>query len=502
AKKLAFALNAIGNKDTVKPVVALIDSGKVPKENVHGLYLLLAQIGGPEELKKVLHYAALGKDKSLQQSAELLQAVEAAIRTRKVAPPRELGNPLRFSLDDTGAAAQSAMRIIGLWKLDEYRRGVLEKEAATTTDAAQRAAAMEGLALFGDERARQYIKALCSDPKPEIRRAAITAFASLDLPAAAAMAAEFLTSAKPEPELLDLFSAFLSRKAGIPPLAKALAAKKLDREVAKIGVKAARASGQKADDLVAALTKAGNLAAARKPPTAEEVKALVAEVTKADAARGELVYRRADLKCLTCHAIGGAGGVVGPDMTSIGASAQTDYLVESLLIPSKAIKEGFHATRVVTADEKVYLGIKVREADGVLVLRTAEDKEVTIPVKDIAERPQATTSLMPEGLTEQLTQQEFADLVAFLSQLGKVGTPYAPNKARLVRRWQVIEPSRENLYRFQRTRVSAAAEPENPFTWSPVYSMVSGDLPVASLPKFTVWNDTAAQSVVRFQLDV
>ncbi len=54
AKKLAFALNAVGNKDTVKPVVALIDGGKVPKENVHGLYLLLAQIGGPEELVKVL----------------------------------------------------------------------------------------------------------------------------------------------------------------------------------------------------------------------------------------------------------------------------------------------------------------------------------------------------------------------------------------------------------------------------------------------------------------
>ncbi|MBO0699724.1 MAG: HEAT repeat domain-containing protein, partial [Zavarzinella sp.] len=39
AKKLAFALAAAGNKDTVKPVVALIDSGKVPKENLHGLYL-------------------------------------------------------------------------------------------------------------------------------------------------------------------------------------------------------------------------------------------------------------------------------------------------------------------------------------------------------------------------------------------------------------------------------------------------------------------------------
>ena len=57
AKKLAFALNAVGNKDTVKPVLALIDGGKVPKENLHGLYLLLAQIGGPEELRRVIRYA-------------------------------------------------------------------------------------------------------------------------------------------------------------------------------------------------------------------------------------------------------------------------------------------------------------------------------------------------------------------------------------------------------------------------------------------------------------
>ena len=31
---------------------------------------------------------------------------------------------------------------------------------------------------------------------------------------------------------------------------------------------------------------------------------------------------------------------------------------------------------------------------------------------------------------------------------------------------------------------------------------MSGDLPLAELPKFTVWNDTAAQTVLRFQLDV
>jgi putative heme-binding domain-containing protein len=187
-------------------------------------------------------------------------------------------------------------------------------------------------------------------------------------------------------------------------------------------------------------------------------------------------------------------------MTSIGASAQPDYLVESLLLPNKAVKEGYHAMRVVTLDDKVFLGIKVREENGLLILRTAEDKEVTVPVKDIAERAEAK-SLMPEGLTDTLTKQEFADLVRFLTELGKIG-PYAPSKTRVVRRWQVIEPTNANLNAFRVTRVSAATEPDRSFLWSPTYSMVSGDLPLASLPKFSVWANTAEQTVLRFQLDV
>ena len=286
-------------------------------------------------------------------------------------------------------------------------------------------------------------------------------------------------------------------------LAKALADKKMPADVAKIGLKAVRAAGQPADDLVASLTTAGDIGAAKKPPTEAEVKALAADALKTgDVVRGEAIYRRKELQCLACHAYAGAGGQVGPDLASIGASAPVDYLVDSLLLPSKAIKENFDMTRVLTTDDRVISGIKVREADGKLVLRNEKDEEVTIPLTDIAERTKSTKSLMPEGLTDSLTKQEFADLVKYLSGLGKVGGPFAPSKARVVRRWQVIDPTNANLNLFRRTRVSAAAEADNPFVWSPAYTKVSGDLPLAELPKFTVWTDTAPQSVIRFQLDV
>jgi len=81
------------------------------------------------------------------------------------------------------------------------------------------------------------------------------------------------------------------------------------------------------------------------------------------------------------------------------------------------------------------------------------------------------------GQTDPLTKQEFSDLVKFMSELGKVG-PYAPSKSRVVRRWQSIEPTPENMNLFRRTRVSAAAEPNTGFAWTPVYSRVSGDLPL------------------------
>ena len=55
-KKLAFALNAVGTQDAVKPVLELIKMSQPDRR--HGLFLLLARIGGPEELIKVVQFAA------------------------------------------------------------------------------------------------------------------------------------------------------------------------------------------------------------------------------------------------------------------------------------------------------------------------------------------------------------------------------------------------------------------------------------------------------------
>jgi putative heme-binding domain-containing protein len=499
-RHLSFALESVGGASATGPVLKLIEAKKLSPDREFALWLLLARVGGPEELGKVLNYAG-GKQWTDEQRDRLVTAVEESARQRKIGPPKSPDSLYMLLPNSAVQARRAAARLIGFWKIENFRASLVNiaKDAAAPAD--DRRAAFEGLAEMGGPKSKEFFERIADEADPVGRRLAIAALAALDLDAGAKRASAYLTSTKPADELLGLYGAFLDRKGGAAALAKALDAAKLPPDVAKLGVRALRASVQDSAALVAALTKAGGLDAQKRDLTKPELDALVAEVTaKGDAARGEALYRRADMQCLKCHAIGGAGGQVGPDLGSIGASAPVDYLVESILVPTKAVKEGYHALRVETLDGKVFTGVKVRETKTELVLRTAEDKEIVIPAKDIDEKKESR-SLMPDGLADALTRGELVDLVKFLSELGKLG-PYSLSKTRVVRRWQALRPTPEGMDLIRRSRVAAAAENPAAFPWDSAYTKVSGDLPLADAPSLTIWKDTAALAVVRCQLDV
>src|SRR5207237_5219211 len=143
----------------------------------------------------------------------------------------------------------------------------------------------------------------------------------------------------------------------------------------KVGVRLVRLSGRDEPALLGVLSKSGGLTPGVRKLPPDEMKQMVSDVMKlGDPARGEAVFRRKDQLCLKCHAIGGAGGQVGPDLASIGASAQVDYLIESILQPNKAIKENYHSLLVTTFTGRLFHGIKVRQTKTELILREAEDK--------------------------------------------------------------------------------------------------------------------------------
>ena len=88
------------------------------------------------------------------------------------------------------------------------------------------------------------------------------------------------------------------------------------------------------------------------------------------------------------------------------------------LDPARTVKEGFGSLVVVTVDGQVTSGIPVSRSDTELVLRDVLDRDVRLRLADVEEES-AGTSLMPAGLVDALSPEELADLVRYLSSLGR-----------------------------------------------------------------------------------
>ena len=160
-----------------------------------------------------------------------------------------------------------------------------------------------------------------------------------------------------------------------------------------------------------------------------------------------------------------------------------EYLIESILEPNKNVKEGFEAIAITTKGNDFYAGIKVRQTEKELVLRDATNSNITIPLGSI-KKQQNAGSLMPTGLADLLTRQEFLDLVKFMSVLGTPGHDVSA-AGMVVRKWQVMD------------RDLGQANPvelDDTWSFSPAYSTVGGELPISELPKHR-------KNVVRFVIE-
>ena len=115
-------------------------------------------------------------------------------------------------------------------------------------------------------------------------------------------------------------------------------------------------------------------------------------------------------------------------------------------------------------------------------------------------------SLMPEGLTESLTREEFLDLVRFLSELGKPGA-YSVQPGRVVRNWEVLPGTQQTAVSVSRIGFDAMVRGTQPYdappvAWVPAYSRTSGDLPLADIPALPNMSAAPSRRWARFGLDV
>jgi len=126
-------------------------------------------------------------------------------------------------------------------------------------------------------------------------------------------------------------------------------------------------------------------------------------------------------RCIVCHRFGPEGGATGPDLTQAAGRFQVKDLVEAMVHPSKVVSDQYKASIVQTADGRVVTGRIVSESPEKLVVVTdPEDatKFVEIARADVEEITTSPTSLMPQGLLDQLSEAEVLDLLAYVLSRG------------------------------------------------------------------------------------
>lgn len=146
----------------------------------------------------------------------------------------------------------------------------------------------------------------------------------------------------------------------------------------------------------------------------QELEARQARLPQGDIRRGQAVFVNSKNACQTCHAVGYVGGTVGPDLSAIGKIRAERDLLEAILYPSASFVRSYEPVQITTTDGRTFNGLIREQNDQEVRIAFGVNQEQRLPRGDIEEINPSKVSLMPAGLDKQLSDQELADLTAFL----------------------------------------------------------------------------------------
>jgi putative heme-binding domain-containing protein len=128
------------------------------------------------------------------------------------------------------------------------------------------------------------------------------------------------------------------------------------------------------------------------------------------------------LGCVRCHTIDTHEEPKGPYLGDVGTKFDAKYIVESVIHPSAKIAQGFSTIRVLATDANgknstEYIGFVTRESSDELQMRDPTGKVMIINKSRITKRETMPGSMMPDGLTDALSLEDFRSLLAYLQSL-------------------------------------------------------------------------------------
>ena len=493
-------LSAEEPPSAVGPLLKLYRSGKLPKERQPAVVEMICTRGNEHDLRVVLDKLVDPAAMTPETRQKAIAGLTDAAGTRKIKPAGDLADLAKLLDEKDPIVRLGAVQLVAACHVTQATPALKKLALDETSDQDLRRAAINGLVTLGGDTSRETLAELAQKTaSTQVRLQSAAGLVSFDVKFAANQSAKILLSATPQEDFIPLLESFFNRKEGSQELAASLKSVKLSIDVAKRLLRTMYGMGRSDAELSSVLSDAAGIAADAHPPKPEEVAALVQEVSeKGDAARGERIFRRADLSCMRCHSVSRAGGQVGPELSAVGGTSPLDYVANSILNPNLAVKEQYVTRMFELSDGKVLSGVVVDRDDTRVRIRDAQGKLVIIPKADIEDETNGV-SMMPQGLTKFLTNDELLDLIRFVSELGKPGD-YAVQTTPRIQRWQLLanpdkeliseEPHLEHL----RQHVSGLG----PEAWSSRYARVSGVLPLEELRQ----GDKSTVVILRGEFDV
>jgi putative heme-binding domain-containing protein len=128
------------------------------------------------------------------------------------------------------------------------------------------------------------------------------------------------------------------------------------------------------------------------------------------------------LSCVKCHTTDTHEEPKGPYLGDVGTKFDAKYIAESVLRPNAKIAQGFSTMRVIANDENgkgttEYIGFITRESGEEVQMRDLTGKVMTVNKSRITKRDTLPGSMMPEGLADAISLEDFRALLAYLQSL-------------------------------------------------------------------------------------
>lgn len=368
----------------------------------------LAASGRPDNLRRCLEFVRLTADVATREKA--LEGLATALEKQTVPPPSNWSAVRQELLDSQQPRLVALAQRLAVSFRDPQ---AVQRSLNVLRDAASsplaRIEAVRQLALLQPPESVPLLLQTASNAPEDVAAEAVRALAAFSAPEVAAG----LLHAWPKlaaPVRAAALQTLASRKQWARQLLQAVGAGSIERTALTDNL-ILRLQAFRDKELDTLIEKHWG----RTRPTPAELDRLIKQMraaleqAPASFARGRKVF---ETHCAKCHKFDGQGADVGPPLD--GAGRDIDYILVNVLDPNRVIGAPYFLRTVITQDESVFQGILAEEDDRTLTLKLEGGSYKTIRKDNIVEIRVAEKSLMPEGLSNNMSVQDFRDLVRYL----------------------------------------------------------------------------------------